>query len=178
MANSVDPDQTASLGSDRIWVYTVCLDLYILRLLQLSAAILAAGEAVLLHSNKQIMWPDQELDNAQKKDGKKRCMKWNEPPHDKTNRMACAPSEDSDQPGHPPSLISTQRRLRSAWAFAQSDQSSLSASRKLWSLATHWSQSEWAEAQADLLGAVILLVSSWGGSNYDKETAFAHNIGK
>ena len=24
-----------------------------------------------------------------------------EPPHDKTNRMPCAPSEDSDQPGHP-----------------------------------------------------------------------------
>ena len=23
--------------------------------------------------------------------------------HDKTNKMACAPSEDSDQPGHPPS---------------------------------------------------------------------------
>ena len=28
-----------------------------------------------------------------------------ESPHDKTNKMACAPSEDSDQPGHPPSLI-------------------------------------------------------------------------
>ena len=28
------------------------------------------------------------------------------PPHDKTNKMVCAPSEDSDQPGHPPSLIS------------------------------------------------------------------------
>ena len=24
-----------------------------------------------------------------------------EPPHDKTNAMACAPSEDSDQPWHP-----------------------------------------------------------------------------
>ena len=30
---------------------------------------------------------------------------YNEPPHDKTNKMTCAPSEDSDQPGHPPSLI-------------------------------------------------------------------------
>ena len=30
----------------------------------------------------------------------------NEPPHDKTNKMTCAPSEASDQPGHPPSLIS------------------------------------------------------------------------
>ena len=29
-----------------------------------------------------------------------------EPPHDKTNKTACAPSKDSDQPGHPPSLIS------------------------------------------------------------------------
>ena len=29
----------------------------------------------------------------------------NEPRHDKTNKMACAPSEDSDQPRHPPSLI-------------------------------------------------------------------------
>ena len=28
-----------------------------------------------------------------------------EPPYDKTNKMAFAPSEDSDQPGHPPSLI-------------------------------------------------------------------------
>ena len=27
-----------------------------------------------------------------------------EPPHDKTNKMTM-PSEDSDQPGHPPSLI-------------------------------------------------------------------------
>ena len=28
-----------------------------------------------------------------------------EPHRDKTNTMACAPSEDSDQPGHPSSLI-------------------------------------------------------------------------
>ena len=28
-----------------------------------------------------------------------------EPPYDKTNKMACAPSEDSDKPEHPPSLI-------------------------------------------------------------------------
>ena len=38
-----------------------------------------------------------------------------EPQHDKTNKMTCVPSEDSDQPGHPPT----------AWASAQSDQSSL-----------------------------------------------------
>ena len=29
----------------------------------------------------------------------------NEPPHDKTNNIACAPSEDSGQPEHPLSLI-------------------------------------------------------------------------
>ena len=28
-----------------------------------------------------------------------------EPPHDKTNKISCVPSEDSDQPEHPPSLI-------------------------------------------------------------------------
>ena len=28
---------------------------------------------------------------------------------DKTNKMACAPSKDSDQPGHPPSLIKSLR---------------------------------------------------------------------
>ena len=32
-------------------------------------------------------------------------VRWFEPPHDKTNKMACVPSEGSDQPGHPPSLI-------------------------------------------------------------------------
>ena len=31
--------------------------------------------------------------------------KLSEPPHDKTNKMTFVPSEDSDQPGHPPSLI-------------------------------------------------------------------------
>ena len=58
-----------------------------------------------------------------------------EPPHDKTSTMICAPSEDSDQPGHLPSLIkvftvhmkkhcvlsyqlSALRRLRLIWVFA------------------------------------------------------------
>ena len=63
---------------------------------------------------------------------------WNEPPHDKTNKMTCVPSKDSDQPGHLPSLIRVftvrsmgsegpkvfscrQRRLWSDWANAQAD---------------------------------------------------------
>ena len=39
-----------------------------------------------------------------------------EPPHDKINKIACAPSEDSDQPGHPPSLITAQADLSLRWA--------------------------------------------------------------
>ena len=46
-----------------------------------------------------------------------------EPPHDKTNKMAIAPSEDTDQPVHPPSLIT---------------ESSLSAWRNIGSSATNW----------------------------------------
>ena len=49
----------------------------------------------------------------------------------------------------------TQRRLRSAWASAQSDQSlrSLSAWTKLGSLATHWAHSE----DSDQTGRVFLV---------------------
>ena len=40
------------------------------------------------------------------------------PPHDKTNKVACAPSEDSDQPGHPPSLIRVFAvRMKKAWVL-------------------------------------------------------------
>ena len=50
--------------------------------------------------------------------------------------------------------MNAQRRLRSAWTSAQSDQSLLSAWRKFGSLATRWAHSEdwsdWADAQADL----------------------------
>ena len=35
----------------------------------------------------------------------------NEPQHDKTSKLTCAPSEDSDQPGHLPSLISLRCAL-------------------------------------------------------------------
>ena len=37
---------------------------------------------------------------------KGRCKHRNEPAQDKTYKMACVPSEDSDQPGHLSSLIS------------------------------------------------------------------------
>ena len=32
--------------------------------------------------------------------------------NEQTNKMTCAPSEDSDQPGHPPSLISLRCPLK------------------------------------------------------------------
>ena len=42
-----------------------------------------------------------------------------EPPHDKTNKVACSPSEDSDQPGHPPSLIRVFAvRMKKPWALS------------------------------------------------------------
>ena len=41
-----------------------------------------------------------------------------EPRHDKTNKMAYAPSENSDQPGHPPSLIRVFAvRMKKAWVL-------------------------------------------------------------
>ena len=53
--------------------------------------------------------------------------------------IECAPSEDSDQPGHPPSLIRVFAvRMKKAWVLRYP----LSAQRRLWS--------DWADAQADL----------------------------
>ena len=62
------------------------------------------------------------------------------PPHHKTNKMICAPSEDSDQPGHPPSLIrGFAVRMKKDWVL---NSYPLSAQRRLW-----W---DWADAQVDL----------------------------
>ena len=53
--------------------------------------------------------------------------------------MACAPSKDSDQPGHQPSLIRVFAVcMKKAWVVSYP----LSAQRRLWS--------DWADAQADL----------------------------
>ena len=66
-------------------------------------------------------------------------LSWNEPPHNKNNEMACAPSADSDQPGHPPSLIRVFAvSLKKAWVLSYP----LSVKRRLWS--------DWADAQPDL----------------------------
>ena len=64
---------------------------------------------------------------------------WTEPPHDKTNKMTFAPSQDSDQPGHPPSLIRV-------FAVHMKKHRLLSyPSSALWRL---WS--DWADVKADL----------------------------
>ena len=73
--------------------------------------------------------------------GPKHCVVYDsstEPPHDKTNKMACAPSEDWDQPGYLPSLIS----LRCPHEESLGPYYPLSALRRLWS--------DWVDAQADL----------------------------
>ena len=62
-----------------------------------------------------------------------------EPRHDNGNKMACATSEDSDKPGHPPSPIRVFAvRMKKAWVLSYP----LSAQRRLCS--------DWADAQADL----------------------------
>ena len=51
----------------------------------------------------------------------------------------CAPSEDSDQPGHPPSLIRVSAvRMKKPWVLSYP----MSTQQRLWSY--------WADAQADL----------------------------
>ena len=66
-------------------------------------------------------------------------MKPIEPQHDKTNKLTCAPSKDSGQPGHPSSLIRDFTVLM----------------KKSWVISYPWSaqwrlSSDWADAQADL----------------------------
>ena len=55
-------------------------------------------------------------------------------PHDKTNKMAYAPSKESDQPGYLPSLIRVFAvRMKKVWVLSYP---------RLWS--------DWADTQADL----------------------------
>ena len=67
------------------------------------------------------------------------CSDYCEPHRDKTNKMACAPSKDSDQPGHPPSLIRV---------FAVCLKKTRILSYPLSAQQRHWSDG--ADAQADL----------------------------
>ena len=87
-----------------------------------------------------------------------------EPPHDKTNKMVCAPREDSYQPGHLPSLIRVLAVcMKKPWVLSYP----LSAQRRLIILGRcpGWSESS--------LGAqIILLVLSWDGSVMLYQTQF------
>ena len=93
-------------------------------------------------------------------------MKWATWWQNQQNR--CAPSEDSDQPGHPPILIrvlavrmkmqvvwvevlrpSKSKRVMSTWRKLES----LSAQRRLWS--------DWADAQADLRHRWAHMIFCW-----------------
>ena len=61
-----------------------------------------------------------------------------EPERDKTNKMTCASSKDSDQPAHPPSLI---RVFAVCFMGSKWPNASVSGQWRLWS--------DWADAQAD-----------------------------
>ena len=81
--------------------------------------------------------------------GKKWAASW------QNQKMACAPREDSDQPGHPPVF---PVRMKKTWALRYQ----LSAQRRLWS--------DWRLIWVFAWHTVILLVLSWGGSNVNKYT--------
>ena len=98
MANSVDPDQTAPEGAvwsgSALFAYAIMSDTLVYEILGhlsypvyvLQTHFLTAGS--ICGSLTKAIYLRTTLD----------------PPDDKTNKIACAPSEDSDQPGHPPSL--------------------------------------------------------------------------
>ena len=88
-----------------------------------------------------------------------------------------APSKDSDQPGHPPSLIRIFTiRMKKAWVLSYP----LSVQRRLWS--------DWADAQADLSlrwvhTHFVGFVMSWliyyqGREHYVIDLFFCHVIGQ
>ena len=85
------------------------------------------------------IWPKAEIVNVRQEIVHLRHQKVFQPGHDKTNKMACAPSENSDQPGHRPSLIRVFAiGMKKALVFLYL----LSPKRRLWS--------DRADAQVDL----------------------------
>ena len=71
----------------------------------------------------------------------------------------CMPSKDSDQPGHPPSLIRVFAVLmKKAWVLSYP----LSAQRRLWS--------DWVDAQAD-----PSLRWDWADAQADQSLCWAHS---
>ena len=77
-----------------------------------------------------------------------------EPPRDKTNKMACAPSEDSDQPRHPPSLI----RVFPVHSWVAKDPSFLHADSE--ALIRLGGCPGWSESSLSAY-AILLFVTRW-----------------
>ena len=164
VVNCVDPDQTGHCSFSLIWIYIFCPDFaqtclsklrnitVVYKLLRMESRIklfnclfifsfkigqLEKETKFLLVLEKKIVWFDKTFSQY--------CPMYYEehfsfePPLDKTDNVVCVPSEDSDQPGHPPSLIRVFAvRMKKAWVLSYP----LSAQRRLWS--------NWADAQADL----------------------------
>ena len=56
-----------------------------------------------------------------------------EPQHDKTNKMTCAPSKDSDKPGHPPRVFTVFNvRMKKPWVLSYPYSDSVDAHRLVW----------------------------------------------
>ena len=82
-----------------------------------------------------------------------------EPYRDKTNKMACAPSDDSDQPGHPSSLIRVFTvRIKKSWVLSYPR----SAQQRLWS--------DWADAHTHFVGFVMSWLKYWLDNTKRKQT--------
>ena len=92
----------------------------------------------------------------------------NEPPHDKTNKIIFAPSENYDQPGHPPSLIRVFAvRMKKHWVLSYP----LSALQRLIRLGgcPSWSESSLG-AQTILLicHEAVQMPKTWSKTNYEQ----------
>ena len=133
MANSDDPDHTDCFFSSLIWFYTVCPNLSVrkrsINMLHVPVLGFLSKAEHLWHLKGRYLGPRDMTytslsDAASIKLVRFSVTRWKynlisqanylfyiigqpiyEPQHDKTNKMSYAPSEDSDQPGYPPSLI-------------------------------------------------------------------------
>ena len=131
MANSADPDHTDCFCSSLIWFYTVCPNLSVRKLSVNMVPVLGflSKTEHLWHLKGRYLGPQDMTytslsEAASFKHVRFSETRWKcnlisqanyhfyitgqpiyEPQHDKTNKMSYVPSEDSDQPGHPPSLI-------------------------------------------------------------------------
>ena len=144
MSNSVDPDQPAL---SLIWVYTACSDMSLRKFRNITVQFL---KFLFMTSIMILRGLGSRADGAV----------WSgstvfaiptvfEPPHDKTNKVACSPTKDSEQPGHPPSLTGVFTvRMKKPWVLSYP----LSAQRRLIRLCGCPS---WYESS---LGAQIILL--------------------